>query len=107
MLSVFGEIDSALPAGDLAELLDAGDWRASSGRYAIRLHGPDCACALEADDGGYLIRDGIDGSDEIAGARSLSGHLAARGLRHRIEVYDAESKLVAYFHREWPRAERD
>ena len=107
MLSVFGETDSALSADDLAKVLDSGEWRVSRGRHAIRLQGPDCVCALEAADRGYLLRDGIDGPEEIAGARSLSTHLAARGLRHRVEVYDTGSNLVAYFHREWPRAVRD
>jgi hypothetical protein len=101
---VFGQIESSLSLAALARLLDAGEWHATLGRYVIRLRSPLGQCALQADGADYLLEGGIEGANVNGAARSLSEHLTARGIRHRLEIYDSRGELVLYLHHDWPRA---
>jgi hypothetical protein len=102
MAQVYGEVASERSLEDFASLLDQDGWQVDLGRYAVRLSDPSCACKFEPVDGGFLLADGIESEDLLHGAQTLSRHLAARDVRHRLEVYEGDA-LVAYLHHGWPR----
>lgn len=71
----------------------------------LRIHGAaDAECTLEriAPAEYQAAGDAVDADAFHALVRALSAALAGMDVRHRLEVYDGDDVLVAYFHHLWP-----
>src|SRR5262249_12931815 len=75
------------------------------GKYSLRVK--DCAHFSFEHYGSDISDPGISAEADTAKAMIADGHgvsaaLAAARIRHRFEVDDAEDRLVAYLHYDWP-----
>jgi hypothetical protein len=61
-------------------------------------------CSLQrGDPGEYLVLDAGGERGALADlARALSATLTGMGIRHRLELYDADHQMVLYLHFEFP-----
>lgn len=50
-----------------------------------------------------IAADAVSQEIMIHGGALVSNALTAAGVRHRFEVYDTNSRLVAYLHHKWPQ----
>jgi hypothetical protein len=101
-MNVAGQVETPLSFDEFAKVFAEGEWHAKVGRYAIELSGRLGHCKFVWEGKSYLLEDGIDAADETAAARSLSTILSKHGLRHRLEIYDVNDKIVLYLHHNWP-----
>jgi hypothetical protein len=101
-MNVAGQIETPLSFDEFAKVFVKSEWHAKVGPYAIQLSGRLGHCKFVWEGECYLLEDGIDAADEMVAARSLSTVLSKHGLRHRLEIYDVDDKLVLYLNHNWP-----
>ncbi len=100
VVSVAGEIDSALARADLARVLADAGFAAEAGVYAMRLRLAGERVEFTRDEVGYILCSGFEAPESRALLPEFSAALGRLGLRHRFEVYEGDD-LVDYLHHDW------
>jgi hypothetical protein len=112
---MFGQVMTDLAVPALADALERAGLRTQrresslfqGGEYVSLWGHPGVVSSLErVEPGEYLARGDADTVDALEPvARALSGALTGLGMRHRLEVYDDDGTLAAYFHHQFPQDE--
>ena len=101
---IAGEIAWRFSPERLADDLRGDGWRVDVGPNVVRLMNDRTTFVFAPmAEGSSILEDVMPDEDLLAATKLMSEHLAARGLRHRFEVYDGE-RMRAYFHHAWPQA---
>jgi hypothetical protein len=102
-MQIAGEIAGGLSPERLGDELRGDGWRADVGPLVVRLMNDRTTFVFAPmPDGGFILEDVMPDHDLLAATKPMSEHLAARGLRHRFEIYDG-AQMTAYVHHDWPQ----
>ncbi len=99
-----GALAQMLATGEVAAELRASAHYAGN-RYLVARVG-DTEVRIERVADGEFLMDADQGEPQLSRvAEAVSAALAARGVRHRIELYEGES-LLRYLHHDWSNVRR-
>jgi hypothetical protein len=102
---IAGELSTWPDKHRMAKILHKGGLNVYVSKYSVRVE--DCShFSFEhygGDIGEPIIDADADSLDEMMrDAKRVSAALAAAGIRHRFELYDAANEMVGYVHYDWP-----
>lgn len=105
LFHIAGEIAEWPSNRDLEKALRAAGLKIQTGSYSVRVL--DCSHFVFQEYGGDLGDPVIEVDADsleilLRDAALVSDALAQAGMRHRFEIYNGPSDMVAYLHFEWP-----